>query len=286
MRSVPRTALLSAAPNSRRFRRRWPDTRLRRHVCPVGSEALGRGPGRRRRHDRRCRIDRSTFFGMAASGFHRPERGTNLFDGGAPFYAIYECADGKYLSVAPIEGISTLVSSNIWASPTPTCLRSTTGSAGLNSANGSLPCSHPNPRRVGGRLRDHRLLRGTGADLRRGRVYGHHLDRGTFVDDTELAVIPGSRTPGELTGRSPSWPGADTDEVLLAAGWSTTIASLRRRCDRRLGAPFRPAGRGRRERILGPVMLRIAASQLPTDLHALRPERHEILGHLDGSVSG
>ena len=22
------------------------------------------------------------------------------------------------------------------------------------------------------------------------RVYGHHLDRGTFVDDTELAVIP------------------------------------------------------------------------------------------------
>ena len=61
------------------------------------------------------------------------------------------------------------------------------------------------------------------------RVYGHHLDRGTFVDDTELAVIPRlSRTPGELTGRSPSWPGADTDEVLLAAGWSTDeIASLR-----------------------------------------------------------
>ena len=34
-------------------------------------------------------------------------------------------------------------------------------------------------------------------------------------------------------------------------------------------------------------MLRIAASQLPTDLGiSLRPERHEILGHLDGSVGG
>ena len=31
------------------------------------------------------------------------DRGSNLFDGGAPFYAVYECADGRSLSVAPIE---------------------------------------------------------------------------------------------------------------------------------------------------------------------------------------
>ena len=43
------------------------------------------------------------FYGMAAMGMHKPERGTNLFDGGAPFYNVYETADGLYISVAPIE---------------------------------------------------------------------------------------------------------------------------------------------------------------------------------------
>jgi alpha-methylacyl-CoA racemase len=30
-------------------------------------------------------------------------RGTNLLDGGAPFYGVYECADGEYLSIAAFE---------------------------------------------------------------------------------------------------------------------------------------------------------------------------------------
>ena len=45
----------------------------------------------------------SVFYPMAHSGMHTDEIGANLFDGGAPFYAIYECADGRYMSVAPIE---------------------------------------------------------------------------------------------------------------------------------------------------------------------------------------
>ena len=32
------------------------------------------------------------------------ERGSNLLDSGAPFYDVYACADGKYVSVGPIEG--------------------------------------------------------------------------------------------------------------------------------------------------------------------------------------
>lgn len=45
----------------------------------------------------------SVFYGMSASGMHTEDIGTNLFDGGAPFYAVYETADGKYVTLAPIE---------------------------------------------------------------------------------------------------------------------------------------------------------------------------------------
>jgi alpha-methylacyl-CoA racemase len=43
-------------------------------------------------------------WGMRAQGrWNEAERGTNLVDTGAPFYDTYECADGRYISVAPIE---------------------------------------------------------------------------------------------------------------------------------------------------------------------------------------
>ncbi len=32
---------------------------------------------------------------MAASGMHTEDIGTNLFDGGAPFYNVYETSDGS-----------------------------------------------------------------------------------------------------------------------------------------------------------------------------------------------
>jgi alpha-methylacyl-CoA racemase len=38
-----------------------------------------------------------------ASGIWRDERGTNLLDGGAPFYDTYECADGEYVAVGALE---------------------------------------------------------------------------------------------------------------------------------------------------------------------------------------
>lgn len=43
------------------------------------------------------------FFGLRAAGIHREPRGRNLLDSGAPQYEVYECADGKYVAVAPIE---------------------------------------------------------------------------------------------------------------------------------------------------------------------------------------
>ena len=38
-----------------------------------------------------------------ARGAWRDERGSNLLDGGAPFYATYRCADGRYVAVGALE---------------------------------------------------------------------------------------------------------------------------------------------------------------------------------------
>lgn len=43
------------------------------------------------------------FHANQAQGVWRDERGTNLVDGGAPFYDVYETRDGKYVSIGSIE---------------------------------------------------------------------------------------------------------------------------------------------------------------------------------------
>jgi len=40
---------------------------------------------------------------LTLRGLYSEERGTNVLDGGAPYYTTYETADGKYVSVGPIE---------------------------------------------------------------------------------------------------------------------------------------------------------------------------------------
>jgi alpha-methylacyl-CoA racemase len=45
----------------------------------------------------------TSMFGMLASGGHNGPRGTNLLDSGAPHYDVFRCADGEYVSLAPIE---------------------------------------------------------------------------------------------------------------------------------------------------------------------------------------
>lgn len=45
----------------------------------------------------------SMFFSFAAQGGFKPERGTNLLDGGAHFYDTYETKDGKHICIGSIE---------------------------------------------------------------------------------------------------------------------------------------------------------------------------------------
>lgn len=165
----------------------------------------------------------SVFYGMQASGMHTTDIGTNLFDGGAPFYAIYECSDGGYMSIAPIE---------------PHFYSLMLATIGVDEA--SLPAQYDRDswpavkatlsRRFLEKTRDEwcELMEGTDCcaspvlTYDEARVYPHHSDRGTFggAAGTEVVPVPRlSRTPGE-PGDSPAWTGADTDEVLHESGFS------------------------------------------------------------------
>ena len=45
----------------------------------------------------------SMVYGMLAAGFWSPERGVNMLDTGAPYYDVYETADGEWMAVGAIE---------------------------------------------------------------------------------------------------------------------------------------------------------------------------------------
>ena len=45
----------------------------------------------------------SLFHALSASGLWSAERGSNLLDGGAPFYRCYTCADGRFVAVGALE---------------------------------------------------------------------------------------------------------------------------------------------------------------------------------------
>ena len=45
----------------------------------------------------------TAFHGLVAAGIATHERGTNHLDTGAHFYDVYQCADGRWISIAPIE---------------------------------------------------------------------------------------------------------------------------------------------------------------------------------------
>ena len=45
----------------------------------------------------------SYFYGFWAEGVHTAERGSNRLDGGAHFYDVYQCSDGKWIALGSIE---------------------------------------------------------------------------------------------------------------------------------------------------------------------------------------
>jgi len=174
----------------------------------------------------------ATFYAMHKMGMHTDDRGTNLFDGGAPFYNIYETSDGKYVSVAPIE---------------PQFYALLLEKVGLDAAD--LPDQNDTSQWPAlrdrfaevfrTRTRDEwcALLEGTDAcfapvlNFSEALSHPHNAARGAFLstgDIPEPRPVPRlSRTPG-APDRSPAYPGADTDAVLSERGFGAAeIDALR-----------------------------------------------------------
>ena len=173
------------------------------------------------------------FYAMHESGMHTDAMGSNLFDGGAPYYNVYETSDGKYVSVAPIEGhFYALLLEKLGLDPAELPDRDDPKQwAALREKMASIFATQ---------TRDHwcELLEGTDAcfapvlNFSEAREHPHHVARGTFVEGAampEMVPTPRlDRTPGE-PGPSPAWTGADTDPVLEESGFSPVeISALRK----------------------------------------------------------
>ena len=93
-------------------------------------------------------------YGLLADGAWTDERGANLLDTGAPFYDVYETADGRHMAVGALEpqfyAAFTGSCSRPEGSP-PTCPPSTTAPGGRSCGRGSPPGSRSARRRNGQR---------------------------------------------------------------------------------------------------------------------------------------
>jgi alpha-methylacyl-CoA racemase len=172
-------------------------------------------------------------YGMKAAGLWRDARAANLLDGGAPYYGVYPCADGKFVAVGALEpqffaammrglGLDAEAIPDRWDRKTWPGLR-----AALAAAFASRPrdawaevfaatdgCVTP-------------VL-----DMSEAPEHPHNVARDTFARGgagPQPAPAPRfSRTPGAIAG-PPARPGADGEAILRDYGFSDArIAELKR----------------------------------------------------------
>jgi alpha-methylacyl-CoA racemase len=156
---------------------------------------------------------------MLAGGTWRDEPGANLLDGGAPFYRMYETADGRHMAVGPLEpqffaellarlGFSgrdgySYLDRGTWpqlASQLEEKFKQRTQKEWTEVFDGSDACVAP-------------VL-----SMRQAAEDPHMVARKTFVTDDDGVTQPApaprfSRTPTAL-GRPPASPGEHTTEIL------------------------------------------------------------------------
>jgi len=173
----------------------------------------------------------ASLHGMQQSGFLF-ERGTNLLDGGAPYYDVYETADGRYVSIASLEPpflAELLRCLGLDKEPMPHALDRSSWPA-LKQRFAAIFRT---------RTRDQwcEVFEGREAcfapvlDLEEAREHPHSRARGVFIDvDGTRQPAPAprfSRTPGSVSGPAVA-PGHDTDSALEDWGFDAAeIAALR-----------------------------------------------------------
>ncbi|MGH3716513.1 MAG: CaiB/BaiF CoA transferase family protein [Micromonosporaceae bacterium] len=162
--------------------------------------------------------------GSRANGMWSDERASNLLDGGAPYYATYECADGEYVAVGAIEEqfFQEFVAriGEGAAEPPP------------SRAPEDVPALRDwLVKRFKERSRDEWVEVFGDSDacvapvlsVAEAAAHPHLVARGTYLgegDDLAPAPVPRfSRTPGKAGGAQPE-AGADTEAVLTEAGFS------------------------------------------------------------------
>jgi alpha-methylacyl-CoA racemase len=173
----------------------------------------------------------SSMHGMRHMGRWVEDRGSNMLDGGAPYYGTYETADGKYIALGSLEP-------QFYAE-----LMEKSGLASDAELTQRAPSSWPRLREtltalIRTKTRDEWCAIMEGSDICFAPVltmseayeHPHNVARGTFIE-IEGVKQPGpaprfSRTKPEVS-RPPARPGQHTDDALRDWGFSTEeIASL------------------------------------------------------------
>lgn len=172
------------------------------------------------------------FYGLKAAGLWRDSRGGNLLDGAAPFYDVYETADGKHVAIGAIEA-------KFYAE-----LLEKSGLAGADLPHQMDVTRWPETKQriadaIRTKTRDEWCAAMEGSDVCFAPVLGldeapahpHNAARGTFVErDGVVQPAPAprfSRTPGAIQS-PPAAPGEHTDVALADWGFSVDeIAALK-----------------------------------------------------------
>lgn len=170
--------------------------------------------------------------GLLSIGAWSTERGANLLDGGAPFYACYACADGGHVAVAALEpGFYTLLLEGLGLEVAgwPQWDRERWPELAAELARRFATA----PRDVWAeRFAEVDACVVPVLDLAEAPTHPHHVARGTYLEGPGAPPAPAprlSRTPGAVRRPAPR-PGEHTDEVLAELGRAADdVARLRER---------------------------------------------------------
>ncbi|CAN7228899.1 CaiB/BaiF CoA transferase family protein [Brevundimonas sp. LjRoot202] len=156
----------------------------------------------------------SLFHALGARGLWNEARGTNLLDGGAPFYRCYACRDGRFVAVGALEPqfyAALLVGLDIPAAEAP------------QFDVGAWPALHARLATVfATRDRDDWAAHFEGSDacvtpvltLVEAPRHPHNAARGTFIDRDVVQPAPAPRFDGEAPASSPQSAPISLDEAL------------------------------------------------------------------------